>query len=1038
MQKDQPDNNHSDTENDEDIRMPNRSNRFNDPVPERLYDSNPYQNMSDMSDDGAPINLPSPKRRSTYYRTTPSDAEREPLSLPPLHPKPNKQKGQYQFVRGSMDDLSPLIIPSKGVDPERKKYDEKFGEYWKIILEAEMTDEKAADEFKASKELSDLKVLHFSRVIIMNNWFVLFMIILVLYTLFLLPFKFLCCSRVIDPLFDVLTALTMIFFIVEFTLYLIGDVEFFNSFYFYTDIASIALLVFDFSGIRESFFRSTSDPEKTFALRVFEIFAVLAMIRVIKLIRYMFQKRFSSRMDYFTKKLKLDQKIAEIMLMKAEDVEMIDRTNTLNSQNSFGQRRRTTTSVKRRKSTNAVDNRDRQLTIIQKERRNTGLDNVRNKNKMNLVVNDKELKESKLSRRLLYLTNKRLMMLLLVMLMMVPMFSVDYWTRKEMAFESELPFLTALYTDNNRIAENFFNNTLLAKYKDHRTEVRKVRLNGFVDYEKDYSNLRLEERRESFNGGVIIISYRYWVQIQALLYIFRVVLVLFVFYLGSFYFKKEARTQLLNPLEGMLEKINMVSKNPSRALQLEKQNYKKYNSDLTLIDTTIQKIAYLLVLGFGGAGNDLLGNALKSSDFDMENISQAKTVFGIFGFCDIRKFTDATEVLQGDIMLFVNAIGKVVYEEVVNSFGGANKNIGDAFLVFWKLKNSDVSDIGELTQYDLKEYEKKRIEERYSIFKDNNRNNLNNDYNDEQEALKKKYFNNLQNSKVAELSLISFLKIISRMHTEPEVIKFNKNKKLLKAMPDFTVNLGFGLHAGWAIEGAIGSVLKIDMTYLSPHVNMSARLEGLTKTYGVPLLFTNCLYNLFTTKGIKGLCRRIDRVVVKGTDDPFELFTVDLFPERLGTKIRRSSRLIKKADEFLSFKNIRMDFMGESYLRKETMKEDQNLLSGREDAPREHEYIEYDRIERMFETVVMDKDLVHLLNLDATDKERIRYERFYTTFGDALEAFVAGRWEKAKELLREIDFNYGKESTSDVLYKHMEKYEFIPPRNWTSAREIKD
>ena len=52
----------------------------------------------------------------------------------------------------------------------------------------------------------------------------------------------------------------------------------------------------------------------------------------------------------------------------------------------------------------------------------------------------------------------------------------------------------------------------------------------------------------------------------------------------------------------------------------------------------------------------------------------------------------------------------------------------------------------------------------------------------------------------------------------------------------FQVRMGFGLHAGWAIEGAVGSLQKVDATYLSPHVNMAARLETSSKQYGVPLL----------------------------------------------------------------------------------------------------------------------------------------------------------------------------------------------------------
>jgi class 3 adenylate cyclase len=52
------------------------------------------------------------------------------------------------------------------------------------------------------------------------------------------------------------------------------------------------------------------------------------------------------------------------------------------------------------------------------------------------------------------------------------------------------------------------------------------------------------------------------------------------------------------------------------------------------------------------------------------------------------------------------------------------------------------------------------------------------------------------------------------------------------------VKLGFGLHLGWAIEGAIGSYYKIDASYLSPNVNMASRLEGATKQFGIPLLLS--------------------------------------------------------------------------------------------------------------------------------------------------------------------------------------------------------
>ena len=42
-----------------------------------------------------------------------------------------------------------------------------------------------------------------------------------------------------------------------------------------------------------------------------------------------------------------------------------------------------------------------------------------------------------------------------------------------------------------------------------------------------------------------------------------------------------------------------------------------------------------------------------------------------------------------------------------------------------------------------------------------------------------------------------------------------------RRMPLYRAKMGFGLHYGWAIEGAIGSNLKIDASYLSPDVNMA-------------------------------------------------------------------------------------------------------------------------------------------------------------------------------------------------------------------------
>ena len=91
------------------------------------------------------------------------------------------------------------------------------------------------------------------------------------------------------------------------------------------------------------------------------------------------------------------------------------------------------------------------------------------------------------------------------------------------------------------------------------------------------------------------------------------------------------------------------------------------------------------------------------------------------------------------------------------------------------------------------------------------------------------------------MAFISFLKIIAHIKKSRKLLKYKENKALKERIPNYQIKMGFGLHVGWAIEGAIGSFYKIDASYLSPHVNMASRLEAATKQFGVPLLISGQL-----------------------------------------------------------------------------------------------------------------------------------------------------------------------------------------------------
>ncbi len=79
------------------------------------------------------------------------------------------------------------------------------------------------------------------------------------------------------------------------------------------------------------------------------------------------------------------------------------------------------------------------------------------------------------------------------------------------------------------------------------------------------------------------------------------------------------------------------------------------------------------------------------------------------------------------------------------------------------------------------------------------------------------------------MALVSFIKIFLTVRKSVELKDYCEMPEIQARLPGYKIKMGFGLHIGWAIEGAIGSLFKIDASYLSPNVNMASRLEAATK-----------------------------------------------------------------------------------------------------------------------------------------------------------------------------------------------------------------
>jgi hypothetical protein len=82
------------------------------------------------------------------------------------------------------------------------------------------------------------------------------------------------------------------------------------------------------------------------------------------------------------------------------------------------------------------------------------------------------------------------------------------------------------------------------------------------------------------------------------------------------------------------------------------------------LGSILGKIGGLLALGFGEAGSEIIAKNMSQNSGDINPMLPGVKLISIFGFCDIRNFTDATEVLQEGVMLFVNEIGEICHGTV--------------------------------------------------------------------------------------------------------------------------------------------------------------------------------------------------------------------------------------------------------------------------------------------------------------------------------------------------------------------------------------
>jgi hypothetical protein len=156
-------------------------------------------------------------------------------------------------------------------------------------------------------------------------------------------------------------------------------------------------------------------------------------------------------------------------------------------------------------------------------------------------------------------------------------------------------------------------------------------------------------------------------------------------------FRRDYHVYVLRPVQRMVKILGEMTSNPRLAIAKGKMVKNSENEDdkpkseMEVIEACIGKFGLLLKVGFGEAGMAIIANNMTGTKV-FDPVIPGIKVIAIFGFCDIRNFTDCCEVLEEETMIFTNSIASVVHSRVHSSGGVVNKNIGDAFLTVWKVK----------------------------------------------------------------------------------------------------------------------------------------------------------------------------------------------------------------------------------------------------------------------------------------------------------------------------------------------------------------
>ncbi len=462
-------------------------------------------------------------------------------------------------------------------------------------------------------------------------WVMVFMTVWTVYALFGDDIRKLATNMYADPYFYGFTIASMSFFVIEIILSCICKPDYMFSFYFWMDLVSTLTMLLDIGWFYELLVGGTNYTS-----------AGTQAKKVAQMARASRGARLGSKASKLVRVVRLIRMLRIVKLYKHTNTVLGKRTDSEGNEEDV---------------------------FIQQMLDERAIENGSNED-----VTMPE--ESKIGKVLSDVTTKKVIIIVLIVMLSVPLFSFNTYVTETKSFAMGLDFMATYDNNTGGIAFQQSYQSYLEYHRDLRTPLVYLSARNYTydDPAVSDSDLRDDEKELATTADDSLSDYygaifdlRADTRLEAGLGIGQTVFVCIILVIGAFMFTKDANEMVIEPIEQMMGKVKKIATNPlnaakeeeSEAVALQRiareghetgccQGKKSEHAETDLLQRTIVKTGSLLAIGLGEAGSRIIAQniANNASGSSIDPLIPGTKVFAVFGFCDIRNFTDTTEILQ--------------------------------------------------------------------------------------------------------------------------------------------------------------------------------------------------------------------------------------------------------------------------------------------------------------------------------------------------------------------------------------------------------